>query len=327
MIKKGENNNKAYQLILILLSISILAAVIYLSDPAVIYGEIKKADMGYLAIVFIVPLLTSILRIFRWKVLLDFFKKISFSRLAPVFMAALTISNFTPARIGEASKSLFLKKTEGIPVSSSLGTVVWERLFDLITLMAFGVPFSLLLIGRLAQDLIIFWVLSLIFVTILVVGVIVGIYNEKIGYRLLEIGMKIPVLKKYVTEDFLKNFYKNAKMERTGLVVAFVISIIIWSIHGVAFYFSFAAVGITSFPLLFYIGIVGFTVLCGFVSFLPNGIGSTEAIFLAIMLVYGIPQGQAAAGILLGRGILLGIQHLIGLVSLLYLSKMYQIKG
>ncbi|MFC1454920.1 lysylphosphatidylglycerol synthase transmembrane domain-containing protein [Candidatus Undinarchaeota archaeon] len=310
-----------YKKILILFSIILLAGVIYISDPAQIYAEISGANPTFLFWVLLIPPVNFLFRLTRWKLLLDSSAKVKISKLAPVFLAGIALSNLTPARVGEAAKALFLKKSERIRFSTSLGSIIWERLFDLIVLIVFAVPFFGLLLSRLSPNLVLFGQVSIIFVFILILLVVTGMYYEKLGYKMLKFAEKIPILDKFVTEDFVNNFYKNSKQRKSVLLLAFVLTIIIWIVDGIVFYFSFKSIGITEFNYWFFIGIMAFTLLCGVASFLPGGLGSTDAVFVGIMVLYGVSKGQAAAGMLIGRAWMLGFYYLFGLLSLLYLAK------
>ncbi|MFH1786616.1 MAG: lysylphosphatidylglycerol synthase transmembrane domain-containing protein [archaeon] len=311
-----------YKQLLIVLSVVLLAAVVYVSDPAAVYSQIVSSDPAFLLWVFMIPPATALLRTLRWKVLLDPVKRIRFFRIFPVFMAGIAISNLTPAKVGEAAKSLFLKKSEGIRVSTSLSSIIWERVFDLMLLLAFAAPFGAYFVGTLEPGFVFLGRVAILFVVAIVALVMLMMYSERIGYKMLTFVERLPVIKNYVTEEFVKSFYRTARVGKGTLTAAFLISIPIWVLDGAIFYFSFLAVGIHGLGWAFFVGATAFTVLCGLVSFLPGGWGSTEAVFLAIMVVYGITKSSAAAGILLGRGIGMMFYYIVGLLSFLYLSKM-----
>jgi uncharacterized protein (TIRG00374 family) len=76
-------------------------------------------------------------RTWRWHYLLRPLKAISTRRMFPVVVIGYMGNNIYPARIGELLRAYVLKRREGVPFSASLATILVERLFDGVVMLAF----------------------------------------------------------------------------------------------------------------------------------------------------------------------------------------------
>ena len=103
------------------------------------WGEIWDALLTarYL---YIVPaigfgLITYVFRAFRWYYLLHDLKKIKFSRLLSPIMIGFMGNCLLPARAGEFIRAYLLSEREGIKLTSSLASLVVDRMFDMFVLL------------------------------------------------------------------------------------------------------------------------------------------------------------------------------------------------
>ena len=76
-------------------------------------------------------------RAWRWHYLLRPIKEIPTNRMFPVVCIGYMGNNIYPARAGEVLRAVVLKRKEGVPVSASLATVIVERIFDGVVMLAF----------------------------------------------------------------------------------------------------------------------------------------------------------------------------------------------
>lgn len=127
----------------------LLWLIISTQDPLSLWERIKNADLRWLVASFAVSIFSHFLRAYRWNILMEPLGhtpalKNSFSSVMVAYMV-----NIIVPRGGEVSRCAMLYKTDKIPVNESFGTVVTERIFDLLTLficiiIAFLVQFDLL---------------------------------------------------------------------------------------------------------------------------------------------------------------------------------------
>ena len=76
-------------------------------------------------------------RAWRWHYMLRPLKKIPTATMFPIVTIGYMGNNIYPARAGEVLRAAVLKQREGVPISASLATVVIERIFDGVVMLAF----------------------------------------------------------------------------------------------------------------------------------------------------------------------------------------------
>jgi len=76
-------------------------------------------------------------RAWRWHYLLRPVKAIPTRSMFPVVAIGYMGNNIYPARIGEVLRAVILKEKEDVPVSASLATIIVERVFDGVVMLAF----------------------------------------------------------------------------------------------------------------------------------------------------------------------------------------------
>src|SRR5512143_215699 len=76
-------------------------------------------------------------RAWRWHYLLKPIKEIPTQTMFPITTIGYMGNNIYPARAGEVLRAVILKRREGVPVSASLATIIVERIFDGVVMLAF----------------------------------------------------------------------------------------------------------------------------------------------------------------------------------------------
>ncbi len=115
------------------------------------WEEIKNANFFWLGISLVPLVISHWIRAARWSLVLDSLGyKISTKN---GFIAVMTgyFWNFILPRAGEVARCSMLYKTDKIPVNVSLGTVLGERVIDLVMLLGFTALAFLLEFNRLTQ--------------------------------------------------------------------------------------------------------------------------------------------------------------------------------
>lgn len=300
------------------LSLAILAAIVAYSNPATLAGLLAKSNHAYIIVGFLISLAAILLGVLKWKVLLN---GVSFRELVPIQILGFTISNFTPGKAAEPAKAVLLKAAKDISVSSSLASIIWERIMDVIVLILFSVAaISTLSLGS-NFVLAAFGVAVFIIIIIVSVGVL---YSERFGRKLFSFVKKLPLLRK-LPNNFMDLFYKT-KISRSRLAKSFIISFITWLILGVVLYFSLLAFGVGVSPFILS-GIVALSIVIGIASSLPGGLGTTEVVMIFLLGLVGVDQTIAAAAALTFRLMTIWFVNLLGGLSFVYLSRKFDIKN
>src|SRR5262249_50404534 len=112
-------------------------------DWSLFVSSVWNIQPGWLAASIVATLLTYVVRAVRWQVLLH--------HLKPVPMGPLISTNvlgfsaiYVFGRPGELVRPVWLSRSERIPLTASVATIIVERVLDLLMLIAlFGLALSL----------------------------------------------------------------------------------------------------------------------------------------------------------------------------------------
>ncbi len=110
-----------------------------------VWLSLRSADYVWLIPSIAVYFLAVWARTWRWDYLLRPIKQISLRRLFPVVVIGYMGNNVYPFRAGEVLRAVVLRQREGVSVSSSLATIIVERVFDGLVMLLFvfvALPFA-----------------------------------------------------------------------------------------------------------------------------------------------------------------------------------------
>ncbi len=194
------------------------------------------ADANYnfviLSVVFSV--LSHVSRSYRWSFMLE---PLGYkTKLANNFMAisvAYLMNIFIP-KSGEVSRGIILDKYEGVPFQKGFGTIISERIVDLVflmffTVLALAIKFDVLydyMIGHIPPS-----ILYLIIFGIILVGVSVPLY---IKFSKSNINKK---LKNFII-GLKEGVFSIVKMRKKGAFLFH--TFVIWGLYLLSFYTAFA---------------------------------------------------------------------------------------
>ncbi len=99
------------------------------------YKAIFEANYFWIVLALILGVVAYLSRAYRWKYVLEplGFKTSFWNRYHAVMIGYLI--NLTIPRAGEASRSAMLYRSDGVPFSSSFGTIIAERAIDMVMLL------------------------------------------------------------------------------------------------------------------------------------------------------------------------------------------------
>ncbi|MGM0605435.1 MAG: flippase-like domain-containing protein [Halobacteriota archaeon] len=114
--------------------VAIALMTVYL-DPAEVLAEMRRADLGLVAVAAAVYLLSWPVRGYRYR---DILAELGFTERASFLTGAIFISQtgnlVFPARAGDAVRAYIIKMRRGIPYPSGFASLAAERVFDLLTI-------------------------------------------------------------------------------------------------------------------------------------------------------------------------------------------------
>ncbi len=257
-----------------------------------LWERLQEANYIYIIPVIIIALLAHYSRALRWKMLIDplGYNTRPFSAFRSV-MIGYFFNTLIP-RMGEVSRCAALNRMDKIPVSASLGTVITERIFDLIAL-GLVVALTILLEFELVGETIIDMLTQKVegagglfsWITLLVaLGFALLVF---IGLKLLKkIGLYDKILN--LIRDFGKGILSVRKLKNPWLFIGH--TLFIWLAYFVMCYLSFFTYPETA-DLGIRAGLVVFTLsTIGFIAPVPGGVGTYQYMFVLALTLYGIDE-------------------------------------
>ena len=213
-------------------------------------SDLKNADLGWIFLATMAVLLAHVIRAFRWNLMISSLGYGN-SPLLPTFYAVMIgyLANLAFPRMGEVMRCSILSRSSKIPLMKLVGTVLAERLVDLL-LLALVFVLALTIEHELLMDFLRKHVLQNLNVKIedltLPIVVLIGLLlilfftiyflntkNSKISKRIIQFinGMKSGILS-------VRNIDNKLGF--------FISSITIWILYGVSIYCCFFALKSTS---------------------------------------------------------------------------------
>lgn len=121
----------------IALGVGLLAYSLRGVDIREVIGEIGRADPVLFLLSIAAVTAPMVVRAWRWKALLQPVRAgTSFASRFRATMIGFMVNNVLPARVGEFARAYALSRMEPVPVVASIGSLVLERVFDGIVVVA-----------------------------------------------------------------------------------------------------------------------------------------------------------------------------------------------
>jgi uncharacterized protein (TIRG00374 family) len=242
-------------------------------------------------------------RAWRWRYLLRPLKSISTRELFPVVCIGYFGNNVIPARAGELLRAIVLKRRDEVPVSSSLATIIVERVFDGVVMLGFiflnlneiaGLTSSSGFVGSIRT-------LALVgtaaFIGALVLFLLAAMYPQKaqlaaraLTERLVPLRFRSKIL------GFMERFITGLEALRSprDVLMVFLTSVVIWLFETVKYWLVMHAFPfeVSFFALMLMNGIVN---LATTIPSAPGYIGTFDAPGIAVLQAYGVEKVIAAA--------------------------------
>lgn len=292
-------------------AVAIYSGSMILSDLSTVGASVTKLGAQGWALILSLSLLNYGLRFVRWEIYL---RRLD-SRIPGHLSLAYYIGGFafttTPAKAGEAVRSLYLKR-HGVGYVQSLAAFFTERLVDLIAMVL------LALMAALVFPAYRWPVLVITVVVIALLSLVHARPFDTLPERLLN---RLPAGKLQSIGLRLMGLMRSASslLKSGPLCIGIILAIIAWGAEGVAFHYILKALGV-DISLQLAIGIYSVSILAGALSFIPGGIGSTEAVMVVLLTQVGTNTAVAVAATLICRIATLWFAVVIGLIVLAGLS-------
>jgi hypothetical protein len=289
------------------LGIAISAFFLYLAlrglRLAELWAALRGANYWWLLPGVAVYFLGVWVRAWRWHYLLRPVKVIPIKTSFEIVAIGYMGNNIFPARIGEVLRAVILKRRAAVPVSASLATIIVERVYDGVVMLAF-VFLNLPELARLTADsgfvgdiqTLALWGAG-ICLGVLAVFLLAAMFPER-ARRLLAwfAGRLIPARFRQKILGFGLKFLdglESLRSPREALMI-FVTSVVIWLFETGKYWFVMHAFDfeVSFFALMLMNGIVN---LATTIPSAPGYVGTFDAPGIAVLEAYGVSKAIAAS--------------------------------
>ena len=292
------------------LIIAIIALVIFAQkiniNPKLTWAAMRNANIYFVLAAFIIYYLSFPIRTVRWQILLENVGYTEangihlpkFWKLLEIVYVSWFANVIVPAKLGDLYRAYLLRREAGLPASRTFGTIIAERLLDLIILLLLFIPSVIIsLHENLPPEL----VIGLKITMMLVIVGIIGLFMLRMFPT--QIGLVVP--KRYrgyydqFQEGTLGSFRRIPTL--TGLTVG------VWACEALRFFFVALALNLIPGSLSHVISAALFIALgealLTVIPFTGGGIGLVEGGMLAMITLFTPNTSLALAAIVIDRAI------------------------
>lgn len=290
------------------LTIAVAMALYVIAVSAADWEEFKRTVGAVPGAVWaqfaVLSLLSYMIRFVRWHGFLsDLGHSINWKRHLEIYLSAFALT-LTPGKAGETIRSVFLQPF-GVGYSQSLAVFVSERLLDLVA------------VGLLASGAILAFPAHRIPVLVLLgacASVVVLLRSRLLGYILRRLDRGRLGGHVDVAASTLRHLLRGGILAK-----AFFLSCLAWLAQGFSLFLIVHSMGYAPSPYVV-VSIYCLSLLVGAASFIPGGLGATEASIALLLMAIGIDKEHAIIASLVARGLTLWLAVGVGVIAMVTIS-------
>lgn len=293
-------------------AVSVIVALVLYAGSAFFMGAedvlaaVSRIDRRVFAAVLGLSLLNYFLRFCRWRwYLARLGHVLSAPRQLLYYLAGFAFTT-TPGKMGEVIRSVYLRP-HGVGYPDSLAAFFVERLLDMVAVLLLG-----LLVTRFFSD--VWWpsvcaaiLISAVFATVSTPGL-----RQAICARLDR--CRSPRVQRFGGQ--LRSLLQSSEalLSPKLLAVGVLFGLVAWGAEGIGFYVIVRALEFeVAVPAA--IGVYAAGMLIGALSFIPGGLGSTEASMVVMLSLLGMDVSSAIAATIVCRVATLWFAVALGLCA------------
>ena len=274
-------------------------------DFALLWQDIVQANYFWILPGVAVYFCAVWARAWRWHYLLRPILPIPTRKIFPIVSIGYAGNNIFLARAGEVIRAIILRRNMGVPVTASLATIVVERIFDGVVMLAF-VFLNLPELARLTKKFTVLGSLtiqdmtlwgSLAFVGALLVFLLAAMYPlQSERFAAVLVKRFLPERLRTKSLDLVQRFLSGLESLRSprDVLMVFVTSLVIWLLETVKYWFVMLAFDfeVSFFTLMLMNGVVN---LATTIPSAPGYIGTFDLPGIAVLQAYGVVKEVAAS--------------------------------
>lgn len=307
-IFQAVRQHKTYRtaIMTLLLVVILLAVVSFSQQGRASLKAITTLSAGNWAMILGLSLLNYALRFWRWQgYLAHLGHVVPMLAHIRVYLAGFAFTT-TPGKLGEGLRCIYLQ-VHGVSYSHSLAAFFTERFMDLLAMIMLAA-----LIFFTFQDY--QWVV--VIPGLLVLILLLLIRHGQLNRLVVAMGQRLQPGRLRLTFEKLGHFLQDSRelFASRLLTMGLTASLLAWGAEGIGFWYICHSLDIP-LSLALGIGIYALAVLAGVISFVPGGLGGTEAVMIALLILSGASADTALAATLVCRVATLWFAVIIGLLA------------
>ncbi|PIR57677.1 MAG: hypothetical protein COU71_02855 [Parcubacteria group bacterium CG10_big_fil_rev_8_21_14_0_10_38_31] len=251
---------------------------------------IKGSNIFLIILALLVGTLPIFLRNLRWQKLLKSEGIIiNFLETLLVYFNAIFWGSITPGKIGEFSKIIYLTK-RGSPWGKATASVIFDRLFDITTIIILGALGVFIFFGGLKKLTHIFLIMSVI----LLAFILTMYFNKNFIKKILKkIIKKVSTRKNHnITEEEVDNLFNSFNKPTLILLSGTMISIFAWILYFLQIYILAKSIGI-EITFILTSAIIAIITALNLIPITISGIGTRDVALILLFSQIGIRKEEA----------------------------------
>jgi uncharacterized protein (TIRG00374 family) len=276
-----------------MLAVAVCLIIILVGSSHGLGAAVHSFKLAYLAPVLMLSLVNYGLRYVRWELYLRRCGVAVGARTSSaVFVSGLAMS-ITPGKFGELFKAAMLKDEAGVPLSLTVPVVVSERVTDLLAVV--------LLVAAGAARYPVARPAVAIVGTLVVAALVALACSPAVVLRAKRLlaHRRLRRLSAQGTDDAAAAF--ALLLRGRPLLAGAGLGVLAWCAECVGLWLVLLGLGYGHLSLFAAMFVYALSTLAGAISFLPGGLGATEAGMAGLLTLFAVPGGTTVAAVLLIR--------------------------
>lgn len=294
----------------VVLTVALYAALVALAGWDEFRSTLRSFPPALIAPLLLLSGANYLLRFWRWDRYLRSFGVVLAPRDSLVLYFASYVMVITPGKVGEVFKAAILRERFAVPLAIGLPIVLAERIYDFVAVLllaAVGLWFWEGPLSGLTTGLV---------VAALVPVALLTLRHRRVEAVLMAWVKRTPLLRAYRLElaDSLASL--DRLLAPAAALPALAVSGAAWACECLSFWLVCQGLGLPVGVLpSFFVYAAG--TLVGSLSFLPGGLGGTEATIVWLLTTMGIAPGSGASAAFIVRLATLWLAVVLGLAVFL----------
>lgn len=314
---------KLINLLLSLSGLCILVLMVVWAGPSKIWGASKKADLILMTSGTLVFASHLFVRSLRWHVMLKATNAdIKLKEFIPVYFLNFMVSNITPGRSGEVAAPFLMKRHVGSSTGMGFSVVLVDRILDTLFIVGTSILGFIyyILFTNLHQNInAAFYIAIVVLMAMAGMMVMVAIWQKgTLVFLTACTNLFFRKRQKQLLEG-LGSFYDGLKTVKKVMPILVVYVILSWLLFAISYFLRVRAVMHSPFWPIMSCWIISMCI--GMASFIPSGLGSSQASFAYLISVAGGDFAQATAAAILAKFVALIVIFALGLGSLFLIRR------